>query len=53
MHQTGFCQGSVVCVMCFRLLCPYLVCFLSSSEVIMSLFVSRCVYVIVLITLCI
>ncbi len=23
------CQGSVVCVMCSRLLCPYLVCFMS------------------------
>ncbi len=30
------CQGSVVCVMCSCLLCPYLVCFLSSSDVIMS-----------------
>ncbi len=30
------CQSSVVCVMCSRLLCPYLVCFLSSSSVIMS-----------------
>ncbi len=30
------CQGSVVCVMCSRLMCPYLVCFLSSSDVIMS-----------------
>ncbi len=30
------CQGSVVCVMCSRLLCPYLVCFLSSLSVIMS-----------------
>ncbi len=30
------CQGSVVCVMCSRLLCPYLVCFLSSSDVIIS-----------------
>ncbi len=30
------CQGSVVCVMCSRLLCPYLVCFLSLFHVIMS-----------------
>ncbi len=30
------CQSSVVCVMCSRLLCPYLVCFLSSSDVIIS-----------------
>ncbi len=30
------CQGSVVCVMCSRLMCPYLVCFLSSLSVIMS-----------------
>ncbi len=29
------CQGSVVCVMCSRLMCPYLVCFLSSLSVIM------------------
>ncbi len=32
----GYCQGSVVCVMCSRLMCPYLVCFLSSLSVIMS-----------------
>ncbi len=30
------CQSSVVCVMCSRLLCPYLVCFLSLFHVIMS-----------------
>ncbi len=30
------CQGSVVCVMCSRLMCPYLVCFLSLFHVIMS-----------------
>ncbi len=30
------CQGSVVCVMCSHLLCPYLVCFRSSSDVIIS-----------------
>ncbi len=30
------CQGSVVCVMCSRLLCPYMVCFLSLFHVIMS-----------------
>ncbi len=30
------CQGSVVCVICSCLLCPYLVCFLSSSDVVMS-----------------
>ncbi len=30
------CQGSVVCVMCSRLLCPYLVCFLSLFNVIIS-----------------
>ncbi len=35
-HTLTFCQGSVVCVMCFRLLCPYLVCFLSLFHVIMS-----------------
>ncbi len=32
----ALCQCSVVCVMCSRLLCPYLVCFLSSSDAIMS-----------------
>ncbi len=32
--QPVICQGSVLCVMCSRLLCPYLVCFLSSSDVI-------------------
>ncbi len=31
-----YCQSSVVCVMCFRLLCPYMVCFLSSSDVIIG-----------------
>ncbi len=31
------CQSSVVCVLCSRLMCPYLVCFLSSSNVIISL----------------
>ncbi len=31
--MSGFCY---VCVMCSRLLCPYLVCFLSSSDVIIS-----------------
>ncbi len=31
--MSGFC---FVCVMCSRLLCPYLVCFLSSSDVIIS-----------------
>ncbi len=41
------CQGSVVCVMCSRLLCPYLVCFLSSSDVIISLFLSSRVGLIV------
>ncbi len=30
------CQSSVVCVNCFRLLCPYLVCFLSLFSVIIS-----------------
>ncbi len=30
------CQGSVVCVICSCLLCPYLVCFLSLFHVIMS-----------------
>ncbi len=30
------CQGSVVCVMCSRLMCPYLVCFLSLFNVILS-----------------
>ncbi len=30
------CQSSVVCVMCSRLLCPYLVCFLSLFNVIMT-----------------
>ncbi len=38
--QQGRCQGSVVCVICSCLLCPYLVCFLSSSDVIISLFLS-------------
>ncbi len=33
---TPLCQSSVVCVMCSHLLCPYLVCFLSSLSVIMS-----------------
>ncbi len=37
------CQGSVVCVMCSRLLCPYLVCFLSLFHVIMSWVCSSCV----------
>ncbi len=30
------CQSSVVCVMCSRLMFPYLLCFLSSSDVIIS-----------------
>ncbi len=30
------CQSSVVCVMCSRLLCPYMVCFLSLFNVIFS-----------------
>ncbi len=30
------CQGSVVCVICSCLLCPYLVCFLSLFHVIIS-----------------
>ncbi len=30
--------------MCSRLLCPYLVCFLSSSDVIISSFLSSCVF---------
>ncbi len=38
------------CVMCSRLLCPYLVCFLSLFSVIISLF---CSAVCVLIILCI
>ncbi len=42
-----------MCVICSCLLCPYLVCFLSLFHVIMSSCVSNCVYVIVLITLCI
>ncbi len=41
------CQGSVVCVMCSRLLCPYLVCFLSLFDVIISLFLSSRVCLIV------
>ncbi len=44
------CQTSVLCS---RLLFPYMVCFLSSFHVIMSLFCSRCVFVIVLIIRCI
>ncbi len=32
-----YCQSSVVCVLCSCLMCPYLVCFLSSSNVIISL----------------
>ncbi len=39
---SSWCQSSVVCVMCSRLLCPYLVCFLSSSDVIISSFLSSC-----------
>ncbi len=35
-YSMHMCQGSVVCVMCSRLLCPYLVCFLSLFHVIMS-----------------
>ncbi len=42
-----------MCVICSCLLCPYLVCSLSLFHVIMSSCVSNCVYVIVLITLCI
>ncbi len=34
------CQSSVVCVLCSRLLFPYLVCFLSLLSVIISLFSS-------------
>ncbi len=41
------CQSSVVCVMCSRLLCPYLVCFLSSLSVIMSLSLSSRVCLII------
>ncbi len=37
------CQSSVVCVMCSRLMFPYLVCFLSSFNVIISWFCSSCV----------
>ncbi len=37
------CQTCFVCVLCSRLLFPYMVCFLSSFHVIMSLFGSRCV----------
>ncbi len=47
MKMATWCQSSVVCVMCSRLLCPYLVCFLSSSDVIMSLFLSSRVCLIV------
>ncbi len=47
------CQTSVVCVLCSRLLFPYMVCFLSSFHVIMSLFGSRCVCVWLLIIRCI
>ncbi len=39
------CQTSVMCVLCSRLLFPYMVCFLSSFHVNMSLFGSRCVCV--------
>ncbi len=44
------CQSSVVCVLCFRLMFPYLVCFLSLFNVIISL---ECSAVCVLIILCI
>ncbi len=37
------CQSSAVCVMCSRLMFPYLVCFLSSLSVIISSFLSSCV----------
>ncbi len=36
------CQSSVVCVMCSRLLCPYLVCFLSLLSVILVNSVQLC-----------
>ncbi len=53
-EQQYCCQSSVVCVMCSRLMCPYLVCFLSSSSVIMSLSMFQpCLCDYVLITLCI
>ncbi len=41
------CQSSVVCVLCSRLMFPYLVCFLSSLSVIISLFLSSRVCLIV------
>ncbi len=34
--SSDVCQSSVVCIMCSRLMCPYLVCFLSLFHVIMS-----------------
>ncbi len=38
------CQSSVVCVMCSRLLCPYLVCFMSLwVKYVPAVFVSLCV----------
>ncbi len=33
---TNICQSSVVCVLCSRLMFPYLVCFLSLLSVIIS-----------------
>ncbi len=48
------CQGSVVCVMCSRLLCPYMVCFLSLFDVIYELSMFQlCLSRYLLITLCI
>ncbi len=39
------CQSSAVCVLCSRLLCPYLVCFLSLLSVIISSFFHSAVFV--------
>ncbi len=36
LSECWYCQSSVVYVMCSRLMFPYLVCFLSSSDVIIS-----------------
>ncbi len=44
---TGPIVRVLLCVICSCLLCPYLVCFLSSSDVIISLFLSSRVCLIV------
>ncbi len=49
----SYCQSSVMCVFCSRLLCPYLVCFLSLFSVIISKFLSSCLGLLSMIILCI